>query len=137
MSDPKDTDVKEQVQAEETLHDKTAADVPENPENMGHNEENPMPSPEEEEAALKKKYGGMLPKKPPLISKDHERAFFDSADWALGKQGAQAEKPKGPLEALRPKLQPTHQQTRSRRSAYASAESEDGGNTPEDANNNQ
>lgn len=44
-----------------------------------------------------------MPKKPPLISKDHERAFFDSADWALGKQGA--EKPKGPLEALRPKLQ--------------------------------
>jgi hypothetical protein len=34
---------------------------------------------------LKKKYGGLLPKKPPLISKDHERAFFDSADWALGK----------------------------------------------------
>ncbi|KDO63167.1 hypothetical protein CISIN_1g033401mg [Citrus sinensis] len=62
-----------------------------------------MPSSEEEEAALKKKYGGIVPKKPPLISKDHERAYFDSADWALGKQGV--EKPKGPLEALRPKLQ--------------------------------
>nr|XP_008381215.2 uncharacterized protein LOC103444080 isoform X2 [Malus domestica] len=59
-------------------------------------------SPQEEEV-LKKKYGGIIPKKPPLISKDHERAYFDSADWALGKQGV--EKPKGPLEALRPKLQ--------------------------------
>ncbi|KAL8107849.1 hypothetical protein AgCh_024307 [Apium graveolens] len=36
---------------------------------------------------------------------DHERAYFDSTDWALGKQGA--EKPKGLLEALRPKLQVT------------------------------
>ncbi|KAJ6290510.1 hypothetical protein OIU78_026282 [Salix suchowensis] len=62
-----------------------------------------MPSSKQEDEAVKKKYGGIMPKKPPLISKDHERAFFDSADWALGKQGA--EKPKGPLEALRPKLQ--------------------------------
>lgn len=66
-----------------------------------------------QEAVIKKKYGGLLPKKNPLISKvndlcccivsnfgslhlltadisiysikDHERAFFDSADWALGK----------------------------------------------------
>ncbi|KAI5414726.1 hypothetical protein KIW84_040264 [Lathyrus oleraceus] len=59
----------------------------------------------QEENAVRKKYGERLPRKPPLISKDHERAYFDSADWALGKQGAQ--KPKGPLEALRPKLQPT------------------------------
>ncbi|XP_019429809.1 PREDICTED: uncharacterized protein LOC109337300 isoform X2 [Lupinus angustifolius] len=72
------------------------------------------------EEAIKKKYGGLIPKKPPLISKDHERAYFDSADWALGKQGAQ--KPKGPLEALRPKLQPTQQHARSRRSAYAPAD---------------
>nr|DAD31958.1 TPA_asm: hypothetical protein HUJ06_010809 [Nelumbo nucifera] len=64
-----------------------------------------MPSPQEEEEAIKKKYGGIVPKKPPLISKDHERAYFDSADWALGKQGAPVEKPKGPVEALRPKLQ--------------------------------
>ncbi|KAK6922003.1 Endosulphine [Dillenia turbinata] len=79
-------------------------------------EENPMPSFEQEEEIVKKKYGGMVPKKPPLISKNHERAYFDSADWALGKQGAQ--KPKGPLETLRPKLQPTpHHQMR--RSAYA------------------
>ncbi|KAK9683165.1 hypothetical protein RND81_10G120300 [Saponaria officinalis] len=38
-----------------------------------------------------------------LVLKDHERAYFDSADWALGKQGV--EKPKGPLEGLQPKLQ--------------------------------
>ncbi|KAL1218455.1 hypothetical protein V5N11_001625 [Cardamine amara subsp. amara] len=79
------------------------------------------PSPESEENAIKKKYGGLLPKKIPLISKDHERAFFDSADWALGKQKGQ--KPKGPLEALRPKLQPTpQQQPRARRMAYVSGE---------------
>ncbi|KAL3810539.1 hypothetical protein ACJIZ3_000697 [Penstemon smallii] len=83
-----------------------------------------VPSTNEEEAAIKKKYGGMVPKKPPLISKDHERAYFDSADWALGKQGV--EKPKGPLEALRPKLQPTQQQTRYRKSQYAPSEGEDG-----------
>ncbi|XP_063944962.1 uncharacterized protein LOC108211901 isoform X4 [Daucus carota subsp. sativus] len=60
-------------------------------------------SSQSEEEVIKKKYGGIVPKKPPLVSKDHERAYFDSADWALGKQGV--EKPKGPLEALRPKLQ--------------------------------
>uniref|UniRef100_A0A7C9EGJ5 Endosulphine n=1 Tax=Opuntia streptacantha TaxID=393608 RepID=A0A7C9EGJ5_OPUST len=85
-----------------------------------------MPAPQEEEEIIKKKYGGIVPKKPPLISKDHERAYFDSADWALGKQGV--EKPKGPLEALRPKLQPTQQQTRYRKSPCAP--SEDGGSTP-------
>ncbi|KAK3422312.1 hypothetical protein EUGRSUZ_G02837 [Eucalyptus grandis] len=79
--------------------------------------EKSVPSSQEEEAVIKKKYGGIMPKKPPLISKDHERAYFDSADWALGKQGG--EKPKGPLEALRPKLQPTQQQTRYRKSPYA------------------
>ncbi|QHN96761.1 uncharacterized protein DS421_18g621430 [Arachis hypogaea] len=68
------------------------------------NESSNMPSSQKQDEAIKKKYGGMMPKKPPLISKDHERAYFDSADWALGKQGG--EKPKGPLEALRPKLQP-------------------------------
>ncbi|XP_062105864.1 uncharacterized protein LOC133817377 [Humulus lupulus] len=95
-----------------------------------------MPSPKEEEAAVKKKYGGIMPKKPPLISKDHERAYFDSADWALGKQGV--EKPKGPLEALRPKLQPTQQQTRYRKSPYAPAAGEDGGSAPsEEATSNE
>ncbi|KAL4188305.1 hypothetical protein AMTRI_Chr08g201800 [Amborella trichopoda] len=96
-----------------------------------------MPSSQAEEDVVKKKYGGIIPKKPPLISKDHERAFFDSADWALGKQGAPAgQKPKGPLEALRPKLQPTpHQQVRSRRSSYARADGE--GGTSEDPSCNE
>ncbi|XP_065018071.1 uncharacterized protein LOC103996143 isoform X2 [Musa acuminata AAA Group] len=98
-------------------------------EHLNQSEETAMPSSQQEEEAIKKKYGGIVPKKPPLISKDHERAYFDSADWALGK-GGHAHKPKGPLEALRPKLQPTQQQARSRRSAYASTENEavDGGN---------
>ncbi|XP_009112117.1 uncharacterized protein LOC103837514 isoform X2 [Brassica rapa] len=71
--------------------------------NVTSEAEKSMPSSHQEEAAVKNKYGGLMPKKPPLISKDHERAYFDSADWALGKQGVA--KPKGPLEALRPKLQ--------------------------------
>ncbi|XVE53205.1 hypothetical protein DITRI_Ditri02bG0185400 [Diplodiscus trichospermus] len=99
--------------------------------NSDENEKNLMPSAKEEEEVIKKKYGGLLPKKPPLISKDHDRAFFDSADWALGKQGAQ--KPKGPLEALRPKLQPTpHQQMRSRRSVYAPASDDNEASSSED-----
>ncbi|KAK4746893.1 hypothetical protein SAY87_025930 [Trapa incisa] len=104
--------------------------------NTSEEYEKPMPSVQDEEAAVKKKYGGIVPKKPPLISKDHhERAYFDSADWALGKQGGQ--KPKGPLEALRPKLQPTQQQTRYRyrKSPCAPPGEEDGGSAlPEDAN---
>ncbi|OEL25904.1 hypothetical protein BAE44_0013079 [Dichanthelium oligosanthes] len=100
------------------------------------NERDGMPSPQQEEAAIKKKYGGIMPRKTPLISKDHERAYFDSADWALGKynpihlmfgflqQGGNPQKPKGPLEALRPKLQPTQQQTRARRFLGESAENE-------------
>ncbi|KAJ4981359.1 hypothetical protein NE237_032196 [Protea cynaroides] len=95
--------------------------------------EHSMPSAQEQEEALKRKYGGLVPKKPPLISKDHERAFFDSADWALGKQGASGEKPKESPEALRPKLEPTQQQSRSRKSPYAPADGEDGGNASEDA----
>ncbi|KAL6493994.1 hypothetical protein OROGR_031903 [Orobanche gracilis] len=106
----------------------------------------PMPSERQEvvsrsifscwgEEVIKKKYGGIVPKKPPLISKDHERAYFDSADWALGKQGVA--KPKGPLEALRPKLQPTQQQTRYRKSPYAPSEGEDGNTAqPEDITTN-
>ncbi|KAI3507484.1 hypothetical protein L1887_22470 [Cichorium endivia] len=90
-----------------------------------------MPSSGKEEEVVKSKYGGIVPKKPPLISKDHERAYFDSADWALGKQGAA--KPKGPLEALRPKLQPTQQQTRYRKSPYAPADGEDASTPSSDA----
>lgn len=98
-------------------------------ETANQNKGTDMPSPQEEEAAIKKKYGGVLPKKSPLISKDHERAYFDSADWALGKQGGHP-KPKGPLEALRPKLQPTQQQARSRRFLHASADNEEGTKRP-------
>ncbi|KAK6133734.1 hypothetical protein DH2020_032445 [Rehmannia glutinosa] len=96
----------------------------ENLEDADKCEENHTPSPQQEEEVIKKKYGGLLPKKLPLISKDNERAFFDSADWALGKAGAP--KSKGPLEALRPKLQPTpHQHVRSR-SAYGLASDGEG-----------
>ncbi|OVA08976.1 Endosulphine [Macleaya cordata] len=135
MSSTNVEDAQKQEHVEDPVKDQVDEDVSEtDPMHV----ENSMPSPQEEEAILKKKYGGILPKKTPLISKDHERAFFDSADWALGKQGGP--KPKGPLEALRPKLQPTpQQQVRSRRSAYApSDDGEDGGNSnlgnPEDQN---
>ncbi|RYR09127.1 hypothetical protein Ahy_B05g077233 isoform A [Arachis hypogaea] len=121
-----DTDFVEDPHKNQVTSVENPADNLQHPDSDNNtNGENPMPSPQQEEEVIKKKYGGLIPKKPPLISKDHERAYFDSADWALGKQGAQ--KPKGPLEALRPKLQPTTQQTRSRRSAYAPAdEGEDG-----------
>ncbi|KAK9289117.1 hypothetical protein L1049_017590 [Liquidambar formosana] len=72
--------------------------------------------------ATEKKYGGLVPKKKPLISKDHERAFFDSADWALCKQGAgMNQKSAVAVESLRPKLQRTpHQQLPPRRPACTS-----------------
>lgn len=123
MSGANNEDIKEQELTDNTLNNQVDGDssVDDLNKAVDRNDENPMPSPQQEEEIVKKKYGGLLPRKHPLISKDHERAFFDSADWALGKQGAQ--KPKGPLEALRPKLQPTpHQQVRSRRSAYAPAD---------------
>ncbi|KAL8532480.1 hypothetical protein ACS0TY_008898 [Phlomoides rotata] len=119
---------------DEINHLVTAPEVEED-ENSSHGDskddddmcsQNQMPSQKHEEEVIKKKYGGLLPKKPPLISKDHERAFFDSADWALGKVITRfsftyvewkshnfalyitqvgAQKSKGPLEALRPKLE--------------------------------
>ncbi|XVF62496.1 hypothetical protein PTKIN_Ptkin09bG0012600 [Pterospermum kingtungense] len=72
--------------------------------------------------ATSKKYGGLVPKKKPLISKDNERAFFDSADWALCKQGVGADqKSTMAVETLRPKLQRTpHQQLPPRRPACTS-----------------
>ncbi|KAJ0241305.1 cAMP-regulated phosphoprotein 19-related protein [Hirschfeldia incana] len=118
----------EDVKGKELVDDTTQSPVDQKNETEVHKQ----PSSESEENAIKKKYGGLLPKKIPLISKDHERAFFDSADWALGKQKGQ--KPKGPLEALRPKLQPTpHQQPRARRMALSS-----GDNTEDaEADNNE
>ncbi|WVZ67152.1 hypothetical protein U9M48_016272 [Paspalum notatum var. saurae] len=56
-----------------------------------------------EEAFIENKYGGMAPKKP-LISKDHERAYFDSADWVLGKQVANSSTARAAIESLKPKL---------------------------------
>ncbi|XP_051127746.1 uncharacterized protein LOC127249131 [Andrographis paniculata] len=72
---------------------------------------------------IDRKYGGLVPKKKPLISKDKQRAFFDSADWALCKQQQQQEQGSGggggqessssikAIETLRPKLHrtPHHQ----------------------------
>eukprot|EP00243_Klebsormidium_subtile_P000717 TRINITY_DN111_c0_g1_i1.p1 TRINITY_DN111_c0_g1~~TRINITY_DN111_c0_g1_i1.p1 ORF type:complete len:136 (+),score=23.16 TRINITY_DN111_c0_g1_i1:253-660(+) len=89
------------------------------------------PDVQAQEAKLASKYGGRLPKKPPLISKEGERTYFDSADWALAKEGEapQVPKPKSPLdalkkgtpknriEALRPKLEPTPHPKNHRRSS--------------------
>ncbi|XP_022761262.1 uncharacterized protein LOC111307510 [Durio zibethinus] len=81
-----------------------------------------------EETTMTKKYGGLVPKKKPLISKDHERAFFDSADWALCKQGAGFDqKSTVAIETLRPKLQRTpHQQLPPRRPACTSGRENNG-----------
>ncbi|XP_078445155.1 cAMP-regulated phosphoprotein 19-related protein isoform X1 [Wolffia australiana] len=56
---------------------------------------------EDLEASIDMKYGGILPKKKPLISQSHARAFFDSADWVL----YQGEDRRAAMETLRPKLQ--------------------------------
>ena len=67
----------------------------------------------------KKKFGGMAPKKP-LISKDHERAYFDSADWVLGKQAANSSSTAA-VESLKPKLKRTpHPQLPPRKPTCAS-----------------
>lgn len=42
----------------------------------------------QQEEMLKQKYGGLQPKKK-LMPKDHK--YFDSADWALSKQGIKTE----------------------------------------------
>ncbi|WJX27737.1 beta-D-xylosidase [Trifolium repens] len=75
-----------------------------------------------ESTSAGKKYGGLVPKKKPLISKDNERAFFDSADWALCKQGAGLnQQSTAAVETLRPKLKKTpHQQLPPRRPACTS-----------------
>ncbi|XP_020397765.1 uncharacterized protein [Zea mays] len=77
-----------------------------------------------EEAPLQGKYGGISPKKA-LINKDHERAYFDSADWVLGKQGVSSNSPTTvpAAEPLKPKLQRTaYHQLPPRRPAYTSSE---------------
>uniref|UniRef100_A0A0D3HTZ6 Negatively light-regulated protein n=1 Tax=Oryza barthii TaxID=65489 RepID=A0A0D3HTZ6_9ORYZ len=63
----------------------------------------------EKQTYAQNKYGGITPKKP-LISKDPERAYFDSADWVLGKQAANGSA-RAAIESLKPKLKrtPHHQ----------------------------
>ncbi|KAG2263379.1 hypothetical protein Bca52824_070458 [Brassica carinata] len=59
---------------------------------------------QERESTGANKYGGLVPKKKPLISQP-KRAFFDSADWVLHKQQASAdERTIEAIESLRPKL---------------------------------
>ncbi|RID72595.1 hypothetical protein BRARA_C04482 [Brassica rapa] len=61
-------------------------------------------SQERESTCGANKYGGLVPKKKPLISQP-KRAFFDSADWVLHKQQASAdERTLEAIESLRPKL---------------------------------
>lgn len=127
MSNPSDERGKEPNLCNDPPKGEVNDDLPaEDPKSS--EEESREPSQEEQEELMKKKYGGLVKKKPPLITKDHERAFFDSADWALGKQGGQ--KAKTPAEALRPKLEPTpHQQLRTRLSASKLTDAgEDGSN---------
>ncbi|CAI9298570.1 unnamed protein product [Lactuca saligna] len=96
----KDLNLVDNDQKFEVNNDSSSQEIPKDLEKA---EDNPMSTPAQEEAIIKKKYGGLLPRKTPLISKDHDRAFFDSTNWALGK--------------------PTpHQQVRSRRSSYAPAD---------------
>ncbi|XP_049403828.1 uncharacterized protein LOC125867390 isoform X1 [Solanum stenotomum] len=127
MSNPSDESGKEPNLGNDPPKAEVNDDLPaEDPK--GAEEESQDPSLAEQEELMKKKYGGLVKKKPPLITKDHERAFFDSADWALGKQGGH--KAKTPAEALRPKLEPTpHQQLRTRLSeAKLTDAGEDGSN---------
>lgn len=73
-----------------------------------------------QQTVTEKKFGGIAPKKP-LISKDHERAYFDSADWVLGKQAASNNAQAAAIESLKPKLKRTpHHQLPPRKPACAS-----------------
>eukprot|EP00267_Zea_mays_P024696 XP_008651433.1 negatively light-regulated protein isoform X3 [Zea mays] len=78
---------------------------------------------QEVQAFVENKYGGMVPKKP-LISKDQERAYFDSADWVLGKQAANSGTARAAtaIEFLKPKLKRTpHHQLPPRKPTCASS----------------
>jgi len=60
-----------------------------------------------------KKYGGLAKKKmmPKQMSRAQDHKFFDSADWALQKQGVKTDEQVAaagpPPTALPPKLEPT------------------------------
>ncbi|KAL5209138.1 hypothetical protein ABZP36_004761 [Zizania latifolia] len=74
----------------------------------------------EEEARIEKKYGGIAPKKP-LISKDHERAYFDSADWVLGKVGDKSSVQYSGMECIHTKSNPVYWCSFSKEQAAAAA----------------
>ncbi len=59
----------------------------------------------EQEAKLRAKYGA-LPKKKPLIKKGHTQKFFDSADWAMQKQGGAKAAGEPGATGLQPKTAP-------------------------------
>ncbi|KAK9828148.1 hypothetical protein WJX74_000757 [Apatococcus lobatus] len=61
----------------------------------------------QQEEMLKQKYGGLQPKKK-LMPKDHK--YFDSADWALSKQGIKTEQVAAQEQSgvePKPKLEPS------------------------------
>ena len=58
----------------------------------------------EQEAKLMARFGGLKPK-PKLLPKDHK--YFDSADWALAKEGKKADAARTSQEQLPVKLEPT------------------------------
>lgn len=74
----------------------------------------------EQEAKLAKKYGGLAKRK--IMPKDH--AYFDSADWALSKQGVKPADSAGgqvgqATTALPPRLAPqAPEELRPRRSSH-------------------
>jgi hypothetical protein len=72
-------------------------------------EKSPQEIEREQEAMLKAKYGGLKPKKK-LIPKDHK--YFDSADWAMAKEGVNPKdgSPIPPQQEilLPPKLEPSN-----------------------------
>ncbi|CAH8387810.1 unnamed protein product [Eruca vesicaria subsp. sativa] len=80
-------------------------------------------SQERESTSGVNKYGGLVPKKKPLISQP-KRAFFDSADWALHKQQASAnERTIEAIVNLRPKLLRTpHKQLPPRGPTFATGQ---------------
>ncbi|CAL4930616.1 unnamed protein product [Urochloa decumbens] len=56
-----------------------------------------------------------------LLMQDHERAYFDSADWVLGKQAANSST-RAATESLKPKLERTpHHQLPPRKPTCASS----------------
>ena len=71
------------------------------PKPLPASQEQTLSTEAQQEALLRAKYGGLLPKKKSGV-KDHK--FFDSADWALSQQGRGQQ---GSQSGLEPKLGPT------------------------------